>query len=62
LLIGAVVDYEYEDYSLSIEGTTRLMNGLSLEVEARVFAPDEDAPLYGFRDEDFIKLTLSYYL
>jgi hypothetical protein len=62
LLVGAVVDYEYEDYSLSIEGTTRLMNGLSLEVEARVFAPDEDAPLYGFRDEDFIKLTLSYYL
>lgn len=62
LLVGAVVDYEYEDYSLSIEGTTRLMNGLSLEVEARVFAPAADAPLYGFRDEDFIKLTLSYYL
>ena len=62
LLVGAVVDYEYEDYSLSLEGTTRLMDGLSLEVEARVFAPDEDAPLYGFRDEDFIKLTLSYYL
>ena len=62
LLVGAVVDYEYEDYSLSIEGTTRLMNGLSLEVEARVFAPAADATLYGFRDEDFIKLTLSYYL
>ena len=62
LLVGAVVDYEYQDYSLSLEGTTRLMDGLSLEVEARVFAPDEDAPLYGFRDEDFIKLTLSYYL
>jgi hypothetical protein len=62
LLVGAVVDYEYEDYSLSLEGTTRLMDGLSLEVEARVFAPDEDAPLYGFRDEDFIKFRLSYYL
>ncbi len=62
LLVGAVVDYEYEDYSLSLEGTTRLMDGLSLEVEARVFAPDEDAPLYGFRDEDFIKFRWSYYL
>lgn len=62
LLVGAVVDYEYEDYSLSLEGTTRLMNGLSLEVEARVFAPADDAPLYEFRDEDFIKFRLSYYL
>ncbi len=62
LLVGAVIDYEYQDYSLSIEGNTRLMDGLSLEIEARVFAPDEGAPLYGFRDEDFIKLTLSYYL
>jgi hypothetical protein len=62
LLVGAVIDYEYQDYSLSIEGTTRLMAGLSLEVEARVFAPADNAPLYRFRDEDFVKLTLSYYL
>ncbi|MFT6153651.1 MAG: hypothetical protein ACJA0E_001668 [Bermanella sp.] len=62
LLVGAVVDYEYQDFSLSIEGTTRLMEGLSLEIEARVFAPAKDAPLYLFRDEDFVRLTLSYYL
>lgn len=62
LLVGAVIDYEYEDYSLSIEGTTRLMAGLSLEVEARIFAPANNAPLYQFRDEDFVKFTLSYYL
>jgi hypothetical protein len=62
LLVGAVVDYEYQDFSLSIEGTTRLMEGLSLEIEARIFAPAKDAPLYLFRDEDFVRLTLSYYL
>jgi len=62
LLAGVVYDYEYEDYSLSIEGNTRLFDGLSLALEARVFAPADDNPQIGFRDEDFVKLTLSYYL
>ncbi|OUR66294.1 hypothetical protein A9Q73_07385 [Bermanella sp. 47_1433_sub80_T6] len=62
LLAGVVYDYEYEDYSVSIEGNTRLFDGLSLAVEARVFAPANDSPQIAFRDEDFVKLTLSYYL
>lgn len=62
LLLGVLVDYEYQDYSLSLEGNTRLMDGLSLTLEARVFAPANDNPLYGFRDEDFVRLNLSYYL
>ena len=62
LLVGVVYDYEYEDYSLSIEGNTRLFDGLSVEVEARVFAPSSDDPQYAFRDEDLVKLTFSYYL
>jgi hypothetical protein len=62
LLAGVMYDYEYEEYSLSFEGNTRLMDGLSVEVEARVFAPSEDGKQYGFRDEDFVKLTFSYYL
>lgn len=62
LLVGTVIDYEYEDYSLSIEGNTRLFDGLSLALEARVFAPANDNPQTSFRDEDFVKLTLSYYL
>ena len=62
LLAGVVYDYEYADYSLSIEGNTRLFDGLSLALEARVFAPDNNnLAQYGFRDEDFVKLTLSYY-
>lgn len=62
LLAGVMYDYEYEEYSLSIEGNTRLMDGLSVEVEARVFAPSKDGQQYSFRDEDFVKLTFSYYL
>ena len=62
LLAGVMYDYEYEEYSLSFEGNTRLMDGLSVEVEARVFAPSEDGKQDGFRDEDFVKLTFSYYL
>lgn len=62
LLAGVLVDYEYGDYSLSVEGDTRVLNNMTLSVEARVFAPQEDNPLWGFRNEDFIKLTLSYYL
>jgi len=62
LLVGVVYDYEYEDYSLSIEGNTRVFDGLSVEIEARVFAPSSDDPQYAFRDEDLVKLTFSYYL
>ena len=62
LLAGILYDYEYQDYSLSLEGNTRIMNGLSLELEARIFAPANDNPQFDFRDEDFVKLTLTYYL
>tara|TARA_B100001063_G_C16767352_1_gene559476 strand:- start:1182 stop:2429 length:1248 start_codon:yes stop_codon:yes gene_type:complete len=62
LLAGVLVDYEYEDYSLSIEGDTRILNNMIVSLEARVFAPKEENPLWAARDEDFIKLTLSYYL
>jgi hypothetical protein len=62
LLVGVIYDYEYEDYSLSIEGNTRIFDGLSFEIEARVFAPSTDDPQYGFRDEDLVKMTFSYYL
>lgn len=62
LLAGILYDYEYADYSLSLEGNTRIMEGISLDLEARIFAPDEENPQYGFRDEDFVKLTLTYYL
>jgi len=62
LLAGILYDYEYQDYSLSLEGNTRIMNGLSLELEARIFAPASDNPQFDFRDEDFVKLTLTYYL
>ncbi len=63
LLAGVVYDYEYQDYSLSLEGNTRLFDGLSLAIEARIFAPSSDnVAQYAFRDEDFVKLTLSYYL
>ncbi len=62
LLVGVLYDYEYEDYSFSLEGNTRLFSGLSLTLEARVFEPVNGNPQYAFRDEDFVKLTFSYYL
>lgn len=62
LLAGVLVDYEYGDYSLSIEGDTRVLGNMTLSIEARLFAPEDDNPTWGLRDEDFIKLTLSYYL
>ncbi len=63
LLVGVIYDYEYEDYSLSIEGNTRLFDGLSFEVEARVFGPSRDnTSQYSLRDEDLVKMTFSYYL
>ena len=62
LLAGVLMDYEYADYSLSVEGNTRIFNNTTLTLEARLFAPEDDNPLWNFRDEDFIKLTLSYYL
>ena len=62
LLAGVLVDYEYADYSFSVEGNTRILNNMTLTLEARLFAPEDDNPLWSFRDEDFIKLTVSYYL
>ncbi len=63
LLVGVIYDYEYEDYSLSIEGNTRLFDGLSFEIEARVFSPSRDnVTQYSLRDEDLVKMTFSYYL
>lgn len=62
LLAGILFDYEYEDYSLSVEGNTRVLNNLTMAIEARVFSPNEDNPTWGLRDDDIVKLTFSYYL
>lgn len=63
LLAGVLVDYEDGDYSLSVEGNTRLLQNMTMAIEARVFAPkDNKSSLWSFRDEDFVKLTFSYYL
>lgn len=62
LLAGVITDYESGDYTLSLEGNTRLLQNMVLTVEARVFKPDDESNLWGFRDEDFVKLTFSYYL
>ena len=61
LLAGVLYDYEHTDYSLSLEGNTRLFDIVTLAVEARVFAPSQANPQYQIRDEDFVKLTLGYY-
>lgn len=61
LLAGVLYDYEYSDYSISIEGNTRLFDIVTFAVEARVFGPSKDSPQFQIRDEDFVKLTLGYY-
>jgi len=63
LLAGILADYEAGDYALSFEGNTRVFENIIVALEARIFAPnDNESPLWSFRDEDFVKLTFSYYL
>ena len=62
LFRSVVTDYEYGDYSLSLEASTRLWDGLTFELEGRVFAPDADnAATYTFKDEDYIRATLALF-
>lgn len=62
LLAGIFYDYEYEDYSLSLEGNTRILDNISVELEGRFFMiEDEENSQYGFRNEDFVKLSLTYF-
>lgn len=62
LLAGVFYDYEYGDYSISLEGNTRIAESVSLELEGRFFViDDDDNPQYGFKDEDFVKLSLAYF-
>ncbi|WP_353348111.1 hypothetical protein [Oceaniserpentilla sp. 4NH20-0058] len=62
LLAGVLLDEKEGDYSLSVEGSTRVLQNMTMAIEARIFSPNEDSQLWAFRDEDFIKLTFSYYL
>lgn len=62
LLAGVLYDYDYQDYSVSVEGSKRLTADLKAEVEMRWFdMRDQQNPGYALRNEDFARLTLSYY-
>lgn len=61
LLAGILYDYEYDDYGLSLEASTRLNNRLSMDVEARIFAPSRENAQFSLRDDDFVELTFQYY-
>lgn len=62
LLAGVLYDYDYQDYSLSVEGSKRLGESLKAELEMRFFdVQDKDNPTYVLRNEDFARLTFSYY-
>jgi len=62
ILAGVFYDYEYEDYSLSVEANTRMFDSVTVELEARAFMiEDEENPQYDFRTEDFVKLSVAYF-
>jgi hypothetical protein len=62
LLAGVLYDYDYRDYSMSVEGSKRLTENLKAELEVRFFdIRDQDNPAYALRNEDFARLTFSYY-
>lgn len=61
-LLGAYVDRDNQSTAWRFEMDTRLQDGLTLSLEGQVFAraPRQDL-LYGFRDDDYLKIGLQWF-
>ena len=59
---GIIHDLDHSSNALKMEGSRRFGSNLRLSMESWVFfnLNDKDM-LYGFRDDDFIRINLSYY-
>lgn len=61
-LIGFIIDTDNESQLFSIEASQRIRNDLKIELEARVFSnSDKNDITYSYRNDDHIKLSLSYF-
>lgn len=62
LLAGVSYDLDHQSRSLLIEGSTRLSNSFKASIDVRLFSADEMAdPIYLFRQDDHVQLTLQYF-
>ena len=59
---GIIHDLDHSSNALKMEGSRRIGSNLKMAIESWIFfnLNDKDM-LYGFRDDDFIRLKLSYY-
>ncbi|MCK5367767.1 MAG: hypothetical protein KAQ62_04420, partial [Cyclobacteriaceae bacterium] len=59
---GIIHDFNHSSNALKIEGSRRFGSNLRMSMESWMFfnVNDKDM-LYGFRDDDFIRLKLTYY-
>lgn len=63
LLIGGGYDLDYESNSLFVEGSHRVGNNWKIVVDAQFFnSKDMGDPSYSIKEDDYIQLTLEYYL
>ncbi len=61
-LAGIIQDIKYSSVSFTIAASRRLGESMKLQLEAYVFgSADEDAPLFSFKKDDFVKLELITY-
>ena len=63
LLAGTIYDLETSSMALFLEAERRLSNQLKLSFEARfqISVEDQDRILYPLRNEDFLRLQVTYY-
>lgn len=61
-LIGFIIDVDKQSKIFSIEANQRIANNIKIELEVRLFSNiDTNDLAYSFREDDNIKLSLSYY-
>ena len=61
-LIGFIIDADKQSQIFSIEANQRVSDDIKIELEVRLFNNiDSNDLVYSFRDDDNIKLSLSYY-
>jgi len=62
LLAGLSYDLDYESTSFIIEASRRYGDNIKLSLDVRLFSADEPQdPVYLFRKDDHVQLTLQYY-
>jgi len=62
ILFGFSYDLDFKSTSVLVEGSRRFGDSVKISVDARMFSSDKIAdPLYLFRRDDHVQLTVQYY-